>query len=1148
MGHDPKILNTATGFSQHNPIRNKNNSTLFREWGGKKMKKNWQLILLSILLAMTALMQTISAQGSDEFLIDTGRHLTFTHLSIEDGLSQNAVWNILQDRLGFIWIGTQDGLNRYDGYEFKVYRNDPDDTTGLSDNDITALYEDRSGTLWVGTKSGGLNQFDRTTGHFVHYLHDPNDPHSLSHNNVLTIYEDQSGLLWIGTRGGGLNRFNRDTEQFAPYQHDPDNPNSLSHDTVSSIAEDQSGFLWIATQGGGLNRFDPRSNQVDTGDFVRYRHDPNNPNSLSDDRVWSIYFDSAGILWLGTEKGGLNRFDPHTSEGGAFTHYRHDPLEATSISHNQIRAITEDAAGDLWLGTFGGGLNKFDRETEVFLTYRHNPDDPGSLSHNSVGSVYFDRAGTLWVGTVGKGINLFDPHTQQFVHIRTKPGNPNSLSYDFVMGVYEDSEGILWLGTVGGGVNAYDRKTGIFTHYKADPDAPGSINANRVWTITEDQAGTLWMGTYGGGLNKFDRETQTFTHYTHDPENPNSLSYNIIIWTVYTDRQGIIWIGTYGGGLDAFDPATETFTHYTANRDDPESLSHNVIKALFEDQSGTLWVGTDNGLNRFDRETHTFTHYRANPDNPRSLSNDRIKAIQQDRTGALWIGTGSGLNRLNRTNDTFTHYYEKDGLPNDVIYGILEDNNGNLWLSTNRGLSRFNPRTETFKNYDVRDGLQGNEFNAGAFYKSARGEMFFGGVHGVSAFYPEHIHNNPYVPPVVLTDFQIFNKSVSIGENSPLSKAVSEIEDIVLSYKDTVFSFEFAALNYIIPEKNRYAYIMEGIDKEWVYPEDRRFATYTNLDPGHYTFRVKGANNDGVWNETGVSIQLTMIPPWWQTWWAYMFYIFVILAFILFFLTNQRNKLERQRKIATQEREAAEIMKKAKEDAEQANRSKSEFLANMSHELRTPMHHILSYSQLGIKRINTPEGKTLKCFENIISASNRLMVLIENLFDLSRLEAGKMVYSYEENDVFRMINDSISKFSQQLEEKELSIVMDQPDVSYKIVCDHTRIKQVIQNLLSNSIKFTPKNKEIAVLLSKKKSSLSVSIKDEGPGVPDDELEFIFDGFSQSSKTKTGAGGTGLGLAICKEIIEAHQGRIWAENNPEGGTTFSFMLPYEQETE
>jgi len=843
----------------------------------KKMKKKLQTILLSTLLAMTALMQAISAQGGDEFLIDTGRRLTFTHLSIEDGLSQNAAWKILQDRLGFIWIGTQDGLNRYDGYEFKVYRYDPDDTTGLSDNDITALYEDRSGTLWVGTKSGGLNQFDRTTGHFAHYRHDPNDPHSLSHNNVLTIYEDQSGLLWIGTKGGGLNKFNRETEQFTPYQHDPDNPNSLSHDNVSSIAEDQSGFLWIATNGGGLNRFAPRSNQVDNGDFVRYRHDPNNPNSLSDDNVWSIYLDSVGTLWLGTEKGGLNRFDSHTDESGAFTHYRHDPLEATSISNNAITAITEDAAGDLWLGTLGSGLNKFDRETEIFLTYRHNPDDPGSLSHNIVASVYFDRAGTLWVGTVGKGINLFDPHTQQFVHIRTEPGNPNSLSYDFVMGVYEDSEGILWLGTAGGGVNAYDRKTGIFTHYKSDPDAPGSINANRVWTITEDQAGTLWMGTYGGGLNKFDRETQTFTHYTHDPENPNSLSYNVIVWTVYTDRQGIIWIGTYGGGLDAFDPATETFTHYTTNPDDPESLSHNVIKALFEDQSGTLWVGTDDGLNRFNRDTHTFTHYRADPDNPRSLSNDRIKAIQQDRTGALWIGTGSGLNRLNRTDDTFTHYYEKDGLPNDVIYGILEDNIGNLWLSTNRGLSRFNPRTETFKNYDVRDGLQGNEFNAGAFYKSARGEMFFGGVQGVSAFYPEHIRNNPYVPPVVLTDFQIFNQSVSIGENSPLSQAVSEIEDIVLSYKDTVFSFEFVALNYIVPEKNRYAYIMEGIDKEWVYPEDRRFATYTNLDPGHYTFRVKGANNDGVWNEEGLSVKVTIIPPWWETWW---FKIFIMLLFI----------------------------------------------------------------------------------------------------------------------------------------------------------------------------------------------------------------------------------------------------------------------------
>ena len=846
------------------------------------MKRLFLFVAFFLSLTVVAPGQSVQARDGNEPSVNWEQSIKFVHLSIEDGLSQNDARVILQDRLGFIWIGTQDGLNRYDGYEFKVYIYDPDESTGLSDDYITALYEDRVGTLWVGTKNGGLNRFDRTTGQFTQYRYDPDDPNSLSHDNVQAVYEDQSGTLWLGTRGGGLNRFDRDTGQFISYQHDPQDPNSLSHNDVSAIAEDHSGFLWIATEGGGLNRFDPRLSQTNPGYFTHYQHDPNNFNSLSADIVWSIYLDQMGILWFGTELGGLNRFDPNAAGGGAFTHYQYDPLDPRSIGHKDVNEIVEDASGNLWVGTRGGGLNKFDRETQTFTTYQHNANDPSSLSHDTISSLYFDRAGTLWVGTVGQGINLYNPNTQKFLHLRTEPDNLNSLSYDFVMGVYEDSEGILWVGTIGGGVNAYDQKTGTFTHYKSDPDDSGSISENRVWTIMEDQTGVLWMGTLSGGLNKFNRETQAFTHYRANPDNPNSLSHDLI-WTIYRDRQGILWIGTFGGGLDAFDPATETFTHYVSDSDNPETISQNIVKAIFEDQSGTLWVGTDEGgLNKFDRETQTFTHYRADPDDPHSLSNDRIKAINQDRTGTLWIGTGSGLNRFNPTDETFTHYGEKDGLPNDVIYGILEENGssgegGYLWLSTNRGLSRFDPQTETFKNYDVRDGLQANEFNAGAFYKSASGEIFFGGVHGVTAFYPEEIKDNPYRPPVVLTDFQIFNESVPVGEDSPLTKSISEAEEIVLSYEDRVFSFEFAALNYIIPEKNQYAYMMEGVDKEWVYSGDRRFVTYTNLDPGTFTFKVKGTNNDGIWNEEGVSIKIIVTPPFWETNW---FRGTVLLAFI----------------------------------------------------------------------------------------------------------------------------------------------------------------------------------------------------------------------------------------------------------------------------
>jgi len=867
----------------------------------------WTKILCLIILNIVNMPPDLYAQRN---------RIRFNHITIEQGLSHNSVYSIFQDSKGFMWFGTLVGLNKYDGYKFTVYTHDPDNPASLSHNAVMAIYEDRSGVLWIGTHAGGLNRFDRDTEQFIHYQHDPADPHSLGHNRVLSIYEDRSGTLWICTEGGGLNRFDRDTEQFIRYQHDPNDPKSLSGNNVTSFYEDQSGELWIGTHDGGLNRFDR-----DTGQFIRYQHDPADLQSLSSNWVDSFYEDPSGTLWVGNV-GGLDRFDRDT---GRFIHYRHDPADPHSLSENKIARMYEDHSGNLWIGTPGQGLNRFDRDAGQFIRYQYDPNDPQSLNDNRIRSMYRDRSGVLWIGTKTGGLNTYDRVAEQFLHYRHNRDDPQSLSHDVIYAIHEDRLGDFWIGTQGGGLNKLDRDTGQFVHYQYDPDKPQSLSDNDIRAIYEDRSGVLWIGTHDGGLNRFNRKTEQFIHYQYDPDDPQSLGSKDVS-AIGEDHIGYLWVG--GDGLDRFDRETQQFRHYRHDPDDPQSLSHNGVTCIYEDQFGVLWIGTSYGLNKFDSrsswgETEQFHQYYHNPDDPQSLSGNHVRAIYEDGSGTLWVGTAEGLNKFDRANEIFTHYREKDGLPNDVIYGILEDDQGNLWLSTNQGISKFNSRTKTFKNYDVSDGLQGNEFNTNAYYKTRDGMMLFGGFNGFNAFYPERITDNPYIPPVVLTNFYLFNKLIRPGGDSLLQKPISETETLTLSYKDFIVSFEFAALSYVAPEKNQYAYIMEGFEKEWNYTDStRRFVTYTNLDPGRYVFRVKAANNDGVWNEAGNSIIITITPPFWETWW-FRGLMLVCLVGIVFAahrmrvrtLESRKRQLERQVTERTQELQQEIVGRKRMEKA-----------------------------------------------------------------------------------------------------------------------------------------------------------------------------------------------------------------------------------------
>jgi len=818
------------------------------------------LLLITPVVSATDILDSVNFQDTGNWPALTST-VRFDRITVEDGLSQNAVLTILQDQKGFMWFGTEDGLNKFDGYQFSIYKNDPEDPTTIIDNLVSKLYEDKNGNLWIGTRSG-LDRYDRVSGEFTHYQDDPDVPNSLSGTWVVTLHEDRDGFLWLGTDDGGLNQLDPQTGTFTHYLHDPNDPGSLSSDSVRVILEDQKGNLWVGTR-DGLNRFDRA-----TGTFTRYHHDPNDSQSLSDNNITALLEDQQGRIWVGTDAGGLNRLDPSNA---SFIHYNNDPADSDSLSHDRIRALYEDEFGRLWVGT-QNGLDYFHSAKDRFLHFRHDPSDPYSLSSNSIWSIYQDRTGVLWFGTYGGGISKYSKAANRFNLYQHQSNNPNSLTDNMVWTILEDQNGIVWIGTFNGGLNKLDRSTGTYSVFQHDPNDPGSISSDDIRTILEDRKGHLWIGT-SGGLDRFDPSTETFIHYRHDPNDPDSLSENRVI-VLLEDVSGNLWVGTRTQGLNKMDSDTGTFTHFQHDPDDPDSLSDNRVWSLHEDREGAIWVGTLGGLNRLDEAEDRFTRYNHDPDNPQGLSNDSVFSIYEDPASGIWIGTwGGGLDRFNRENQTFTNFTEKDGLPNNVIYGIESDDEGRLWMSTNVGLSRFDPQTESFKNYDVSDGLQNNEFNVGAHFRSQSGELFFGGIQGFNAFFPEQVTESSHIPPIVITSFAKFNQ--------PVEADLGEGDHIELSYKENFISFEFAALDYNSPQKNQYAYMLEGFDQDWIEAGTRRYASYTNLSGGDYVFRVKGSNSDGIWNEEGVSVRITVTPPIWETWW-FLGSAVIVLAGALF--------------------------------------------------------------------------------------------------------------------------------------------------------------------------------------------------------------------------------------------------------------------------
>lgn len=844
------------------------------------------LTLLCVLLVLSAQV-VLAADKETGFSIRTSllsRNIQFTTLSTSDGLSQASVNSIVQDREGYIWFATQEGLNRYDGYEIKVYQHDASDPRSLAHDWVWTLFVDRAGRLWVGTDGGGLSRYEPATNDFTHYKHHPEIPASLSNDRVRAIYEDRRGQIWVGTDGGGLNLFDPELGRFFHYRHDPEVPESLPNDKVLTILEDRTGVLWVGTDGGGLSRFD-RDNET----FFHYQHDPARLDSLSDDRVRVLYEEKNGHLWVGTYAGGVNLFNP---DDQSFKHFRHDVNDPHSLSHDEVRDIYQDTEGTLWFAT-DAGLNEWRPKMQGFFHYTHDSADASSIASDRVVTLYQGRAGVLWIGTYG-GVSRWNYVSDAFSYFQNRVDGTPGLSNNLISGISESEDGLIWIGTYGGGLNRLNPVSGEVISYRHDSLDDNSLSDDRVMTVFADRTGSVWIGTRHEGLNRLDPKTGRITRFRHDPLNGHTLSADGVT-CIHGEGDDTLWVGTYGGGLNRLDLMNGRFTVFRNDANDPSSLSSNRVLNIYRDRSGILWVGTeDGGLNRFNEINQTFTRYRHNEENPSSLGSDTAWDMLEGKDRTFWIATrDGGLNRwLAKDRDAgravFTRYSKSEGMISNTLHSVLEDEDGILWLSSNRGLTRFDPETGNRRHFDKMNGLQGDEFNFGARLRTRNGALLFGGTEGLVMFHPSKVRSNPHRPPVAITAYSHMTP-VATSHSTDTGPV-----DLILDYRDYSISFEFTALDFTSADKNQYRYMLEGFDQDWLDSGRFRRASYTNLPPGEYTFRVKASNNDGVWTSGNTAISLHVMPPPWLTKWAFAGYALVVLGLVGTVIRKQSNKFARE--------------------------------------------------------------------------------------------------------------------------------------------------------------------------------------------------------------------------------------------------------------
>jgi ligand-binding sensor domain-containing protein/anti-sigma regulatory factor (Ser/Thr protein kinase) len=973
-----------------------------------------------------------------------------------------------------MWFATEDGLNKYDGYNFTVYKNNPDIHRGknsISDNFIWTIFEDKEGILWIGTNSGGLCKFDRDIEIFTSYKNIPGNLNSLSLNNVRSIYEDKDGILWIGTEGGGLEKFDRKNNTFIHYRNNPGDPFSIANNVILSIFEDDSGDLWVG-HNGGIDKFDKNKN--------RFMHFPKliRDAAPGSSPVFSICQDRDGYLIAGT----LNGLSKSDLQKNNFDNYL---FSSSNRNRSRINTLIQDKEGILWAGT-GSGLFMFEKTQGSSMLKDAELQHLNILGNNNVLALFEDNSGLIWIGTAEEGVYVFNRERSKFKHFMHDPFFSESLSYNTVRSIFQEKDGTLWIGTLGGGLNRLAPGSSKFIHYGNDPADKNSLTDNTVSAIYKDKNGYLWIGTWNGGLDriirpfhKSDSFKPLFRNYRNFPDDPNSLSSNLV-QAIFEDSDGILWIGT-GTGLNIYNRQKDNFTRLFNDPDDPNSLSNNQVQScIIEDRDGNLWIGTWGGLSKITKEKrklalsdpaaikficfrHIENHAGGSKEAVTGLSDDRIVSAYEDGAGNLWFGTyGGGLNKLpysekNSLNPKFENFNLDDELASNIIYGVLGDRNDNLWLSTDNGLTLLDFRKNMVRNYDADDGLQGNQFFWGAYLKGINGELFFGGTNGFNSFHPEELRINDHVPPIFITNFQIFNKSVDVNdEKSPLEESIESTKEIELSYSQNVFSFEFTALDFTSPGKNRYKYIMEGFDNGWISSGNRRFVTYTNLDPGEYTFKVIGSNNDGIWNEEGASIKIKILPPFWRTWWFLLLTSIMLISLITYIISSRvRNLLA-------------------------IERLRSKLAADLHDNIGSGLTEISILSEVIFKKINPADSGVKKSLEMISDTSRKL---IDGMSDIVWLVNPKRDSLY---DLILRLRDTYSELfsytdisfrSENIKSLEkVSLSMEHRQHLYLI------FKEAINNSVTHS-----GCREITLDASVKGKKLEMILKDNGKGFCIDEV-------------------------------------------------------------